>query len=493
MFINQFILTYNKKIIHLNDFNTLELSDNWYLHTHKDVTLTTFKNKHENLEQHFILLGDMYDWESPEYSNLDILNDLKSQNHMKSDTLLEKIGKYSGDHILIYNLGGGKKWEVVNDCSAQYELFYHTDFEALGSQPKIIQQIIPNVNLDNSPDAIKFFNSSVFNKKKLFIGENTHIKEIKQLLPNHYIDLEEKQTKRFFPIKKRIEKPLDEVAKKMSVMIKGVMKSISIRHSKIELSLTAGYDSRVLFLASLDLDITYSVVRYPYMKDDFHDLVIPKKLIEIYGKKLIVKNSDYLFEKNTNQDFLSSVDFPLGINYKNDPLKEHVDIIGSVSEICRNLYDGAKSNLSAKETSIILDYKNITYTRIKIQKWLNTTLNFTKKFDYNILDFIYWDFGLRRISKNYTVSRVQGKKQISPYNNRDYISLGLSTNRKYRDNSLNILYDNIIKILSDNNSEVIKTKLNPVLKKNIIKYMKLLRVYNIYRFLYVKLLCLKYK
>ena len=67
------------------------------------------------------------------------------------------------------------------------------------------------------------------------------------------------------------------------------MKSISLRYPNLILPLTAGFDSRLLFLSSLDINCEYYVSQHKWMNDSHPDIIISKQLTSLFGKKLVIK------------------------------------------------------------------------------------------------------------------------------------------------------------------------------------------------------------
>jgi hypothetical protein len=54
-------------------------------------------------------------------------------------------------------------------------------------------ELIPHDN----KHAIEFYNSEVFKKRKLLLGDSTQVKNVKHLNCNHFIDLNRGKVKRF--------------------------------------------------------------------------------------------------------------------------------------------------------------------------------------------------------------------------------------------------------------------------------------------------------
>jgi hypothetical protein len=70
-------------------------------------------------------------------------------------------------------------------------------------------------------------------------------------------------------------------------MLKEFIKAAAIRNI-INMAVTGGYDSRVLFLASLDVDCKYYVAKLSNMDHKHNDIVIPQKPTKIFKKKFKV-------------------------------------------------------------------------------------------------------------------------------------------------------------------------------------------------------------
>lgn len=160
------------------------------------------------------------------------------------------ISEFYSEYVLIYK--HDNKLFLFNDACTQREIYYDINFEAFGIQPKIVSKIkSPQRYTDN--EAIKYYDSNSFNEKCFFINNTTNVKNIKHLLANHYINITTKKVKIFFPVLKKQQLPLDEVAEKASLILKGFVKAISLRHDII-MPVTGGYDSRILFLTSNDIN-----------------------------------------------------------------------------------------------------------------------------------------------------------------------------------------------------------------------------------------------
>jgi hypothetical protein len=322
MFKKQFLFT-NLQFQLIENFKEVNI-DGYFLQYSNLLYLTTKSTKTKAL----YLLGDLFSYETPELSNQDILQGLLETETI--DEVLTSISKYYGQYVFIYK--DADHFIIFNDACAQSEIYYTTDYTAFGSQVKLLEHNIPSIPHDN-PEARTYYNSKEFNELKLYINDSTHVKNVKHLFANHYVDLKNKTIKRFYPNQENIEISINEVAIKVATMLKGYLKAIALRH-KICLPVTAGYDSRVLFLASLDLDCNYFVTRFKGMEEKDNDLVISKRLVEIYSKDFKIIDDHILEKEDFDPSYEKSLDFPLLLTPA--LLEGRVIINGHMSEIGRN-------------------------------------------------------------------------------------------------------------------------------------------------------------
>jgi hypothetical protein len=297
------------------------------------------------------------------------------------------------------------------------------------------------------------------------------------------LNIREKKTLRFFPFGDLETKSLEYVSSISSEMLKGYITAISIRN-RIKMAVTGGYDSRVLFLASLNVECEYFVSKHPYMDDLHPDILIPKRLTSHYGKNFTVEEDKITGEVNKNSDYINDIDFPRF----SDSAYKHGDftyINGNISEIARNYY-GYHRNATAEDICFLSGNPEMSFVISEYGKWLKNKPLF-EKYGYNYLDIFYWEEKMGNwAAKAKTEAHALGRDILSPFNSRELLMLLLSTERKYRDSHFNRLYDLIINELSGNDKEILKTAVNPGTKQSIIRTMKLLRVYNLYRFIGVK-------
>ncbi len=468
----QFILTQVKS--DFPHFKRQKSIGDYNLHTGKDLEYEFVKTQ----KREFHLLGSVYDWNRPKYSNKQNLENI-SKNKNISETL-EYCNKYCGAFILIIKFD--KSIYIFNDACGQKEVYYDDKFICFASQPKLIGLSI-KLEEHTDDEAIKFYKSKIFNQKCIYVGNTTHKKNVFHLLPNHFLSISKNKVERFFPSEYKKEESLESIVEKSSDMLKGYIKAISQR-DKIKMAVTGGYDSRVLFLASLDIKCNYYVSKHHNMEDSHYDIVIPKKLTKLFEKDFSVEidSKEILSKKDT--DYINDIDFPRFLQ-KEPNATNFTFLNGNISEIARNYY-GYLKNATAEDLCYLAGYSKLNFAVKQYSSWLKDKKIFSKN-GYHYLDMFYWEEKMGNwAAKAKTESQALGKDIITPFNSRSLLNVLLGSKRTYRDSHFNRLYDLMIAKLSDNNKDVIKTPINPSKKQYIIKLMKVFKIYNLYRYIIIK-------
>jgi hypothetical protein len=456
----------------------LTLHDNFDLPWEKRKILDYNLYCHPDLEfEHVIkddtelfLLGFLFDYEKPEYSNLQILESLSAEKSFNG--FLEQLFKYSGHFVIIYK--SNDKLLLLNDAVAQNEVYYDTSFSAVGSQPKLLSKVIP-VLPHTEPLSAKFYSSDDFLLRKEFVGETTHAGNILHLTPNNFIDLKHKCISRFFPLNPIKEISIEEASSQARKMLKGYIKAASLRYN-LTMGVTGGYDSRVLFLASLDLDCKYYVSKLPHLSDKHHDIYIPKKLTKAHNRVLTVITEREDIDEHATQILNASIDFPRKSQKLGQYFDNHIILNGNLSEIARNCF-GYNDNVKPEDLEFQYGYKNNEFVCEQYNKWLNKNSSQFSEMGYHVLDMSYWEERMGVwAAKAKTEMGALGKIVYSPFCSHKLLITLLSTPRKYRDRHNNKLYNLIIKELSPAAARI---PVNPTLRNSIIKFLKKLKVYNI--------------
>ncbi|WOC39927.1 hypothetical protein [Polaribacter sp. HL-MS24] len=471
MYRKQFLLT-DKKLSHPN-LEHKQTIENYFLYLGVDSKYEFIKTECSE----FHLLGSVYDWENPEFTNKQILQ--KISENTAIDNIISNTDIYCGAFVLIVKLFD--TIYIFNDASGQKEIYYDDNFRSFGTQPKLLSlSIEPEEHTD--ADAIAFYQSKTFYKKCLFVRNTTHKKNIFHLMPNHLLKVKDKIVFRFFPNQKIKELPNREIIKRSAEMLKGYISSLAFRN-KLKMAVTGGYDSRVLFLSSLNVDCEYFISKHWNMNNSHHDIDIPKKITAHYNKSFTIEDDKICTTSSKkNTAYINDIDFPRFLKMTTKNKEKYIFVNGNISEISRNYY-GYYKRATAKDLCFLEGYSNLTFAINQYFEWLKDKELF-KKNGYHYLDMFYWEEKMGNwAAKSKTESHALGKDIVSPFNSRALLNLLLSSKRRYRDSHFNKLYDLLISELSEGDLKIIKMPINPCRKQTIIRFMKSLKIYNFYKYI----------
>jgi len=439
----------------------------------------------ENSEKNIVLLGDLFDYTNETFSNKKIINELATST-TSFDELIEYSFKYSGTYIIIYFDKLNNELRVFNDNAAQREVYYlniSSSEMILGSQPNIINTIIP-LEEDNSEEARLFFNSSDFNNRKSYVGNSTNFLGLKHLKPNHYLDIYDGKSIRFFPNEKLSKVSLSEGSERASKMIKGFVMAAAERYPLL-IPVSAGWESRVLLAASKSIHdkCTYFVYKHSNMTDSHQDIAIPKKLFKKLGIDFnIIEYSDEIDNKYFNQ-IKDSIMFPrpnafkyiLNVLFKKYP--KHLCLNGNVSEVGRKEHERIY-NITPNKIALLQKYPNSSYAIKQYKDWLSVNMQIFDKFNYSVTDMLYWEENCGNWVAKGKTEVMTVSELFSPFNSRDLITTLLSVDEKYRGKQHPTLYRSITMLLW---KDVLQVPVNPSIKLQVIKSLQKIGVYTLYR------------
>ncbi len=231
------------------------------------------------------LLGYILDPDEPQASDADIVNGLLL--HLGSREMPEDFVRltypFGGRWILIAD-NGQVPWLFNDPCGYRQVCYTHTTTHGLwcASQPGLLAEM-----LGFAPDqeAMNFIRT--FRKRQpqyWWPVGSSPFKEVRHLLPNHYLDLKSGTEHRFWPVDDIHPRPLEEVAAESAHLLQRLIVSASHRFG-LALSMTAGKDTRLLLAASKALrDMLYCyTLQYWDLNPGSPDVRVPSRLLPRLG------------------------------------------------------------------------------------------------------------------------------------------------------------------------------------------------------------------
>lgn len=220
--------------------------------------------------------------------------------------VIEYEKKLGGKYVIFYSENG--KCYCLGDATCSVPVFYSVGLSEFVccSNP---QTIIKKFNLATDPYLQEIRDSGPLNQAMPY--DVTPYKEIKQLLPNHYLDFSEGKAVRFINSAEKQKTITPEKAAEITApMIENITKMYSSRF-KIICPLTSGRDSRVVyaFLKKVNGQVdSYTIWKYSFKKDS-QDWDVPVALA-----KLNNAHHEQIYRETVTDEIKREMDEILGVN-----------------------------------------------------------------------------------------------------------------------------------------------------------------------------------
>ncbi|WP_416334914.1 hypothetical protein ACKRLN_00350 [Anaerococcus sp. DFU013_CI05] len=470
LFRRQFIITQREN--KLKDWKEINLFEKFNLYSHPDLNIIdiTLDNKRA------ILLGYLIDPNNIGYTDYDILRDTldKSKNFSEFQINSKFL---SGRWVLIFISNTEKK--MFNDPATARHIYYSTSEEMiLGSNSNIINYYKEHT-LNNDKEYLEYTNSRFFkiNEGEWYL-DVTRYRDIFKLLPNHYFDLIENKTCKFWIETKYIDYE-DSINRACEIMINS-LKSLDKRNYYKLLALTAGYDSRVVYAVSHATNINnkYFLSTMNTLKEDHPDLVIASQILKDDDRDLIIidnlaeltEDFTYYYQKNidssriypktlTAQHMLYSPDFP----------NNTLILTGNYSEIFKDYYKKTKASSGKEITKLIGIPKKYTIFDDSFDNWINENKGIINESKINMMDLFFWEHRLPNFGVNYVANQDIAAEEFSIFNNRELFMVLIKAKYANKTNHTKIFKD----IIERMHPRLMTYPINPTSgKASIAKFVK---------------------
>ena len=321
---------------------------------------------------------------------------------ISEEKMLDYVDYLNGRHIILY--GDENNYFLIQDATGMRSVFYSINQLLIASHYNIIDDIIQD---EEHP----FMNSFMYPPTGINVakpwtlpGNITPLKNIKMLLPNHKLCLNDMSISRFWPrknhedisVNRALEYIVDNIYKQMNTLVK---------YHKLCISLTKGNDSRITLASSKEIKDTvlyFSHTREGHFYEE--DMQFAQEISKQYELNYLCVNLD-LVDRNS-EDFkqLNEVitanhyheyDRTAAYQYLKDLPTNRIHIRSNLIEIIRSfwLFSGIKDNCDAKElTKIVYPAFAEDVTCINLFAEYLIEQEFNKIFNYHCQDLIYWEY-----------------------------------------------------------------------------------------------------
>ena len=482
-FKNQYILTNNQAIEKLDMGWTIEPFQDFTLHNGPDLPKYTLENTNTKL----VLLGFAFSALDPNVDEDDILRNWP----LDDGHFLDYLDTLCGNFLVIVEKAG--KLLMYNDAAAVLKMFYTFQgdtIQSVASDPKMLEVGTP-VSLSLDEKALEFYNSDFFNRSCIRLGEKTAYQNVKQVLPNHSLEVRTSKIERIFPREKMELLSIKDSNALIHTYFTNVMDAAAARYD-IKCSLTAGWDSRIV--AAFTIKHKDEIEYYTYKKADFsakhHDLRVASGIAEKLGFDHQIIDKDLMMPDDDVQAALASYDLLERENYKNIlggycsfSDSRNLVLIGNVSEICKNYYDNVIIN-DGKTLAQAAHFPVMDYTVEHFQVKYEELQKLEDKYGYDLKDIAHWEQDITNFAAKRTMYISYVTRAFAPFNCRLIIKTILSAPRDSRDKQIHPYYKQYLETYCP---DLNTFPINPTTKKRLMVLGKKLGIYPLYKLLSTKL------
>lgn len=451
----------------------LEQIGSWYLYIQQNLEFEIARDG----ENEVIILGLAIDVRKSTSYNESIAK--KFLIHI--DDWVNYYKYLSGTFVILFRRKG--KTYVVTDCGAFRKIFYVTNQPTcIAPDPKLISECW-DINLDKSDSAKAYFSSDTFKKKQKWIGSYTSFTDVRQLIPNHFLNLETLTVERFWPIEPREEKSLEEIEEPLLSFLNNQTEQL-VNNYNVNLSLTAGWDSRIALLSCkevIDKINGYTFYKPRFRKISSVDIKVAKTLCKIAGikhKTITIPEGKKVNDALQNSFYLRREGIQTVIEYgfyTHFSWKD-LTINGLMSEVAKS-YFGKNKNYTTLYLSKSIGLNKFNYINNIINEWMKSDATEISRKGYNVGDFFHWEMN---IIHEAGISRAMLDTvgySHSPFNSIAVLELLLSLPTNLRDDYTHPAYRRLLK---RSWPDIEKVPINPYARRKMIVFMKRLGIYNYY-------------
>jgi hypothetical protein len=447
-------------------FQKRTIGNTHYLYTHVDLTVTDYSFDGIRL----VLLGDIFDYDIIQKTNLDILKDIVNKD---INLLLKKLSAYTGCYVLLYIQNN--KIFLSHDVTATKKIYHCLNKSGIWctSQPTLLARTLC-LERSKNESKIRYYNSVEF--ERLYnagIGDTTYYDEIAQILPNHYLDLSQNRSIRYWPFESHSSQMnMQETANFCAKVIKGYVESIALRY-KVMLPVTAGKDSRTLLAATRNIreDVFYYINKHNDFKDNHKDIKIPSRLFKKLGLDYHIIDPyipvDKDFEKVyfENNEFASKQHLPFIYNYYKN-FSDRVNLPGNIATGAIWYYPIFRKKMDKVMLAKINGVQKYPHALSTYNEWIRKSQVICKDYDFNLWFLFYWEERLGNWGTQYQMDKDIAQMDINPFNSRLLVENILSVHPKSKLETAD--YPFTKEIIKNLWPEVLGEPINPNLRNTIL-------------------------
>ena len=250
------------------------------------------------------------------------------------DVFLDSLSTYSGRHAVIFGEPGNLA--VVNDATGMRSVFYAIGSSVVASHALLVEQALGGT-IERSQLPFRYG----------YPGNRTPYARTRILTPNTYYWMTAGVVRRFWPLLEPTPQTVDEAAAALLEASTTALQMMS-RNKRIEVTLTAGLDSRTILAVAMHAGVPFRTYTYGNKYSTKVDRLIAEHLAYIHQLEHTVISERYdvpLVEKSLDVSHYS-LHHPawVGPLMRYFESQEDVAVLGNALEIGRSNYGPQRKN-----------------------------------------------------------------------------------------------------------------------------------------------------
>lgn len=422
----------------LAGWQRIEVAGQLKLSVHPDLACTQAIDGNRELT----LIGHILDPLSPDAANVDIVRSLLHQ-FVNREALIAATTRFGGRWLLI--AASPDESFVFHDALGLRQAF-HTDPAETGalwvmSQPGLASEVL---SLTPDEQALDYMDTQTFRRTSeyRFPATASTFNELEHLLPNHWLDLRTGKSHRYWPVAPLEALTPEAAIERLCVLLSGQVRAAAMRFD-LALSLTAGFDSRLVLAAAREVidRLCIVTVRQGRMPDGHADLEIPARLLKRLGLSHEVVHATSTMTPEFSLRFKRNV-YLAHDHYGHDAeaiLKRFgrtkAALTGSAAEVGRTPFRGKLPHADqvrfTPELLAWLEYGSThPFLVAHFREWLTDT---EQQNHVKLLDLFEWeqDYG-NWLAMTQLEFDIAWREIFTPYNCREVLVTMLAVDERYR-------------------------------------------------------------
>jgi hypothetical protein len=430
------------------------------LTVHPDLPVTTV----ERLDSKAVLLGYAIDPFLPDLTETDILQRYVL-DRMSVEVIIADLEKLSGRFVLIVKCHGNL-W-LFHDAVGLRQVHYCRDEQGVVWCASQAETLAEYLDLEYDEEVLSYRNMPKYRASKdefWLVNDRTPYRDVRNLLPNHYLDLRHDRVVRYWPREGCIPSiSVDESNKLCTPILKNSIKAAAKRFD-LRMGISAGVDSRKTLAASIDSkDEIYFFTHTPTQTSmRINDVEIPSRLLprlgldhHRLGMQLMSEEFRKYYEKSATwaRETRGHISYTLLEHFG----AEATVLNSNISEVAQCVYWLPQSKISGKTLSMISGL-NHPLAFSEFQKWIDGAAPACRNANMNIMDLFFLEQRMGRWATAAFSEYDIAHETFNPYNNRRLHCLMLAISERHRRNRR---WDVLIKHIKYMWPEVLLEPINP--------------------------------